>query len=124
LTNFDNVTVGIADVAAGLAVFGLRLGDKFGPAAFPKLITRVDIGNPDIHEAADQIRVGGNAEDCLWFVGRRTAPGIDEEPRVRDLEVSRRAFAVAAAQNAAPKNGFVKSQRPLDVGDGEKVRDI
>src|SRR5580658_10751730 len=35
LPNFYDVTVRIADVAARLAVFGLWLGDKGGPPAFP-----------------------------------------------------------------------------------------
>jgi hypothetical protein len=35
LPNFDDVTVGIANVAARLAVFGLWLGDELGPSAFP-----------------------------------------------------------------------------------------
>ena len=50
-------------------------------------------------------------------------PGVDEEPRVRDLDVPRRAFAVAPAQNATSEDRFVKSKRSLDVGDGEKVCD-
>src|ERR1700722_19714945 len=83
----------------------------------------MNIGNADIHEAADQIGIGGDAERDRWFVGRRTTPGIDEEPRVRDLDVPRRAFAVAPAQNATSKDRFVKSKRSLDVGDREKVCD-
>jgi hypothetical protein len=33
--NLDDIAVGVADVAADLAVLGLRLGDEFGSAAFP-----------------------------------------------------------------------------------------
>ena len=50
-------------------------------------------------------------------------PGVNEEPGVRDLDVPRRAFAVASAQNAASEDLFVKSKRSFDVGDGEKVCD-
>ena len=50
-------------------------------------------------------------------------PGVDKEPRVRDLNVPRRAAAVASAQNATSEDPFVKSKRSLDVGDGEKVCD-
>src|ERR1700722_16218299 len=50
-------------------------------------------------------------------------PGVDEEPRVRDLDVPRRAFAVTPAQNATSEDRFVKSKRSLNVGDGEKVCD-
>src|SRR4029077_8937732 len=48
---------------------------------------------------------------------------VDKEPRVRDLDVPRRAFAVTPAQNATSEDCFVKSKRSLDVGDGEKVCD-
>jgi hypothetical protein len=40
-----------------------------------------------------------------------------------DLDVPRRAAAVAPAQNATSEDRFVKSSRSFDVGDGEKVRD-
>src|ERR1700730_15671906 len=83
----------------------------------------MNIGNPDIHEAADCIGVGRDAERDRWFVRRRTAPDIDNEPGVRDLEVPRRALAVASAQNATTEDRFVKSKRSLDVGDGDKVCD-
>src|SRR5665213_3424433 len=53
LPNFYNVAVGIANVAARLTVFGLWLGDELGPSNFPQLIARMNIGNADIHEAAD-----------------------------------------------------------------------
>src|ERR1700722_8632051 len=83
----------------------------------------MNICNTDIHEAADFIGIWGDAEDYRWFVRCRTAPGVDEEPRVRDLKVARRAFAVASAQNAAVEDLFVKSERSFDIGDGEKVCD-
>src|ERR1700733_5281946 len=35
LPNFDNIAIGIADIAARLAVFGLWLRDKLGSAASP-----------------------------------------------------------------------------------------
>src|SRR6202035_3568915 len=83
----------------------------------------MNIRNADIHEAVDQIGIGGDAERYRWFVGCRTAPDVDNEPRVRDLDVPRRAAAVASAQNATSEDRFVKSSRPFDVGDGEKVGD-
>jgi hypothetical protein len=55
-------------------------------------------------------------------------PGVGPPPgltrsHVRDLDVSRRAFAVAPAQNATSEDFFVKSKRSLNVSDGEKVCD-
>src|SRR5271168_1040370 len=79
----------------------------------------MNIRNADIHEAADRIGIGGDAERYRWFVGCRTAPDVDNEPRVRDLDVPRR----ASAQNATSEDRFVESSRSFDVGDGEKVCD-
>ena len=50
-------------------------------------------------------------------------PGVNKEPRVRDLDVPRRALAIASAQNATAEDRFVKSKRSLDVGDGDKMCD-
>src|SRR5580693_953717 len=123
LANFYNVAIGIANVAAGLAVFGLWLGDELGASAFPEFIAGLNIGNADIHEAADLIGIGGNAEHCLWLVGCRTAPDINDEPHVRELEVARRTLGVASAQNATTEHLLVKSKRALDVCDDHKMRD-
>ena len=49
--------------------------------------------------------------------------GVDNEPHVRDLDVPRRAAAVASAQNASSEDRFIESSRSFDVGDGEKVCD-
>src|SRR5271165_4084778 len=73
-----------------------------------------------MHKAADCIGVGGDAERHRRFLGCRTAPDVDNEPRVRDLDVPRRAAAVASAQNATPEYHFVKTNRSFDVSDGEK----
>src|SRR5579862_2725970 len=80
LPNFYNIAVGIANVAACLAVLGLRLRDELGASASPKLVTRLNICNADIHKGADRIGVGGNAERYRWLVGCRTAADIDDEP--------------------------------------------
>src|ERR1700682_3780683 len=83
----------------------------------------MNIGNADIHKAVDLIGVGGDAERYRWLVGCRAAADVDNEPRVRDLDVPRRAALVASAQNAASEDRLVKSSRSFDVGDGDKVCD-
>src|ERR1700760_4978740 len=122
LPNFYNIAIGISHVAARLAVLGFRLRDELGSSTSPKFIARLNVCNADIHKAADCIGIGGDAERDRWFVGCRTASGVNKEPRVRDLDVSRRAAGVASAQNATSEDRFIKSKRSLDVGDGEKVR--
>src|SRR5208337_1749539 len=123
LPNFYNITIRIANVAADVTVLVLWFGDKLGPSISPEFIASLNIRNADIQEAADGIGVGGDAKRYRGFVGCRTAPDVDNEPRVRDLDVPRRAAAVASAENATSEDFFVKSSRSFDIGDGEKICD-
>src|SRR5580698_4473250 len=52
LSDLDNITVRIADVAARLAVLGDRLGDELGSSTLPELIRCLNICNTDIHKVA------------------------------------------------------------------------
>jgi hypothetical protein len=45
LSDFDDIAVGIADVAAYLAVLGYRLGDELGSSTLPQFIARLNIRN-------------------------------------------------------------------------------
>src|SRR5579863_6971423 len=121
LSDLDDIAVGIADVAARLAVLFLRLRDELGASTLPQLIARLDIGNADIHKAADFIRVGEDAERYRRLVGGRTSPDVDDEPRICDLNVPRRAAAVAFAQDATAEDFLVEASRSVDVGDSEKM---
>src|SRR5262249_23524207 len=123
LPNFYNVAIRIANVAARLAVLGLWLRDEFGSPTSPQVVARLNIGDADVHEAVDKIGIGRDAKYHRRFVGRRTAADVDDEPRVRDLDVARRALVVASTQNAASEDLFIKSERSFDVGDGDKKRD-
>src|ERR1700678_3470636 len=123
LPDFYNIAVGIANVAAGLAVLALWLGNKLGSSTTPAFVARLNIGNADIHKAADGIGAGGDAERDRRFVGCRTAADVEDDPRVRDLDVAWSAAAVAPAENATSEDLLVKSSRSFDVRNGEKVRD-
>jgi hypothetical protein len=79
----------------------------------------LNIRNVDIQEAADLIRVGGDAECYRRLVRGRPAPDVDNQPSIRDLNVPRRTLAVASAQNAAAEGLFIKISRSVDVGDGD-----
>jgi hypothetical protein len=83
----------------------------------------VNIRNADIQEAADLIRAGGDAERHRRLVEGRSTPAVDNQPRLRDLNVPRRTLAVASAQNAAAEDLFLKISRSVDVGDGDEMCD-
>src|ERR1700733_6528386 len=70
LPDLDNVAVGIADVAASLAVLGDRLRDELCTAALPQLIAGLNIRNTDIHKAIDVIRVRCAERDSRLVRGR------------------------------------------------------
>ena len=121
LSDFDDVTIRITDVAARLAVLGDRLSDKLRASAFPQFIAGLNIRNSEIHEAVDVIRVG-DAERHRWLIRGRPAPDVQNHPYIRKLKVPRR-VAVTQAQNASTEDLFIVASRSLDVGDGEKMRD-
>src|SRR5215469_2189798 len=121
LADLDDVAVRIANVAANLAILGDRLGDELGSAAFPQFVARLNIRNAEIHKAIDVIGVG-DAERYRRLIRSRPTADVQNHPYIRKLKVRRR-VAVAQAQNARAENLFVIASGPLDVGDGEKMRD-
>src|SRR5690349_4255338 len=88
LSDLDNVTVRIADVAARLAVLVLRLRDELGTSTLPQFIARLNIRNAEIHKAVDVIRVG-HAERYRRLVRGRPAADVHNHPDIRKLKVPR-----------------------------------
>src|SRR5580692_9764741 len=121
LSDLDNVTVRIPDVAARLAVLGDRLGDELRSPAFPEFIAGLNIRNAEIHKAVDVIRVG-DAERYRRLIRGRPASNVQYHPDIGKLKVPG-SVAVTQAQNAGAEHLFVVASRSLDVGDSEKMRD-
>src|SRR5580693_6911629 len=121
LSDLDDVTVRIADVAANLAVLRYWLRDELGSSTFPQFVARLNIRNAEIHKAVDVIRVG-DAERYRRLIRGRPAANVQNHPDIRKLKVRRR-VAVTHGQNASAENLFVVASRSLDIGDGEKMRD-
>jgi hypothetical protein len=70
--------------------------------------------NADIHKAAHLIRVG-DAERYRRLFRGRPAPDVDDKPHIHDLNVPRRALAVASAQNATAEDRFVEASRSMSA---------
>src|ERR1700677_1072995 len=121
LPDLDDITVRIADVAAYLAVFRNRRRDELAPPTLPQFIAGLNIRNAEIHKAVEVIRVG-DAERYRRLVRGRSASNVQDHPDIRKLKIPRR-VTVTQAQNASVEDLFVVSSRPLDVSDGEKLRD-
>src|SRR5271154_903428 len=82
LSDLDDVTVRVTDVAANLAVLGNRRSEELGSPAFPQFVARLDIRNAEIHKAVDVIRVW-HAERHRGLVRGRPAPDIQNHPDIR-----------------------------------------
>jgi len=121
LSDFDDIAVGIADVAAYLPILRDRRRDELRSSTFPKFVARLNIRNPEIHKAIDVIRVG-DAERDRRLIRGWPASNVQNHPDIRQLKVRRR-VAVTHGQNASAKDLFVVASRSLNVGNGEKMRD-
>src|ERR1043166_5833771 len=86
LSDLDDVTVWVADVAADLAVLGNRFREKLGSPTFPQFVARLNIGNAEIHKAVDVVRVG-DAERYRRLVRGRAASHVQNHPDIRKLKV-------------------------------------
>src|SRR3954470_7331516 len=83
LSDFDNVTVRIADVTARLTVLGDRLRDEFGSSTLPQFVARLNIRDAQIHKAVDVIRVG-DAEHYRRLVRGGPTPHVYDHPDIRE----------------------------------------
>src|SRR4051812_11958214 len=73
LPNLNNVTVRIANVAARLTIFWLWLRDELRSPTSPKCIALLNIGDANVHEAAEVIGISRYAKRDRRLVGRRPA---------------------------------------------------
>ena len=86
LSNLNDVTVRIADVAANLAVLGYRLRYELGASTLPQLVARLNIRDAEIHKAVDVIWVG-DTERFRRLIRRRPAADVQNHPDIRKLKV-------------------------------------
>ena len=99
MSDFDDVTVRVADVAADLAVLGNRFCEELGSSAFPQFVARLNIGNAEIHKAVDVVWVR-DAKRYRWLVRGRATPDVQNDPDIRKLKVRGR-VAVTHGQNVS-----------------------
>jgi hypothetical protein len=82
LPHFDQVTVGIADVAALLVLVLFRRGQELSTPGAPFGVHRVDVFDPDVEEAADPVGIAWRLQDDRGLVVGRAPAGIDDDPAV------------------------------------------
>jgi hypothetical protein len=105
LAYLDNVAIRVADVATYLAVLRDWLRDEHGSSALPQFVAGMNIGNAEIHETVDVIRVGG-AERYGRLVWGWAASYVQDHPDVRELKIRGR-IAVSHAQDMSAEDLLV-----------------
>src|SRR3984885_4709533 len=87
LSDFDDVSVGIADVAADLVLvlFGRR--QELSATGAPFGIHGRDVLDPDIQEAAHPVGIAWRLQSPRRLVVRRAAPAVDDDPAVGQRDV-------------------------------------
>ena len=89
LPHLDEISIRVPQVAAdlGLMLFG-RCEEHRAPLA-PLGVGPMDVGNADVEEAADSVRVLGCLEDGVRFVVCGATARIDDDPTVGQRHIGR-----------------------------------
>jgi hypothetical protein len=120
LPQFDQVTVGIADIAALLERVLFRRGQEFSAPGAPFGVYGIDVRHPDIKEAADPVGITWRLQDDRRLVVGRAAAGIDDDPAVGERDIDRIAgkFHPAAEYLGVEAPGALDIVRDDEVGQG------
>jgi hypothetical protein len=84
LSDLDEVSVGVAHVAANLGAAINRRGQKGRALGRPFLVDLFDVGYTEVEECADTVEVGGDLEVDVWFVVGWAAARVDDDPTRSD----------------------------------------
>jgi AcrR family transcriptional regulator len=82
LPHFDQITVGIADIAAGLVLVMFRRRQELSTPGAPFGVHGLDVFNPDIEEAADPVGIARRLQGDRRLVVGRASADIDDDPGV------------------------------------------
>jgi hypothetical protein len=82
LPDFDQVTIGIADIAALLVLVLFRRRQEFSTPGAPLGVHGLDVLDPDVEEAADPVGITRRLQDDRGLVIGRAPADIDDDPGV------------------------------------------
>src|SRR5580658_4263111 len=111
LPYFDQVTVGIADVAALLVGVLFRRRQELSAPGAPFGVYGVDVFDPDVEEAADPVGIARRLQDDRRLVVGRAPAGVDDDPAVGQRNVDR----VSGEGHPAAEYFGVEAPRALDI---------
>lgn len=90
LADFDDVAVGITHVAAPFpaVIVSPWLGKKQCSFLTPLFVAGPDVGDTQIEEATYSVQIRWCFKKNLWLVGSRATAGIENNPRIFELDVA------------------------------------
>src|SRR5262249_18891146 len=117
LPDFDQVAVGVAEVAADFwpAVDWRR--EEVGASLAPGLVDGLDVGDSDVQEAAHTIGILWWLENDVRLVLCRSAADVDDDPAVRERDDRR----LAGEDDLAAKDVAVEMSGAFDVPSDDEV---
>ena len=90
LADLDEVAVGITHVATPFpAVIVQRLSQKECSFVAPLFVAGPDVGDTQIKEAIYSVQIRRGFKKDLWLVRSRATAGIENDPRISQLDVAR-----------------------------------
>jgi hypothetical protein len=120
LTDFDEMTVGIADVATGLVSVLLRRRQELSTPGAPLGVHGLGVFDPDIEETADSIGIAWCLQGDIRLVIGRASTGIDDDPAVGQFDIDRSCVG-SSEDHLAPQYFGVEAPRALDVVRDDEV---
>jgi hypothetical protein len=111
--HFDQVTIGITDVATDLVLVLPRRRQELGTTRAPFGVHLPDVIDTDIDEAAHPIWVAGRRQGDLRLVVGRASASIDDDPTIGQCNVGRPSGP--GEGDPTPKDFGVEAPRTLDV---------
>jgi len=89
LADLDEVAVGITHVAAPFpAVIVQWLGKEERSFVTPLFVAGPDVGDTQVKEAIRSVEIRRCFKKDLWLVGSRTTAGIENDPRISQLDLA------------------------------------
>src|SRR6266702_3818099 len=86
LPDLDDIVVRVTHVAANLHAVVLWLGKEFGPSPSPLLVRGPDVGDTNIQEAGNLIRVLRGTKRHVWFIVRWAATDVQNQPTIGNVD--------------------------------------
>src|SRR4029077_20430339 len=117
LPHFDQMAVGIADVAALLVRVLFRRRQELSTPGAPFGVHGIDVLDPDIEEAADPVGITRCLQDDPRLVVGRASAGIDDDPAVGERNIDR----VSGEGHPAAKYFGVEAPGALDIVRDDEV---